>query len=139
MCFAIVIIWHCPFCSFPFLLLSFKSTTRKSGISLALEKRKKKKNIRLEKFVDCFTGSRNAIKLAASGGNSAAAVAASAHPPVLWSSRRKPGKSFHPFDTCSRRFPANMICVKMYLDERFCLFDSLTVCIPARDKSALRF
>ncbi|KAG7205539.1 hypothetical protein KM043_007517 [Ampulex compressa] len=36
--------------------------------------------------------SRNAVKLAASAGNPAAAVAASAHPPVLWSSRRKPGK-----------------------------------------------
>ncbi|XP_029158686.1 dual 3',5'-cyclic-AMP and -GMP phosphodiesterase 11-like isoform X1 [Nylanderia fulva] len=35
--------------------------------------------------------SRNAVKLAASGGNPAAAVAASAHPPVLWSSRRKHG------------------------------------------------
>ncbi|XP_071633561.1 dual 3',5'-cyclic-AMP and -GMP phosphodiesterase 11 isoform X2 [Temnothorax longispinosus] len=40
--------------------------------------------------------SRNAVKLAASGGNpaAAAAVAASAHPPVLWSSRRKPGLQF---------------------------------------------
>lgn len=35
-----------------------------------------------------FAGSRNAVKLAANGANPAAA-AASAHPPVLWSSRRK--------------------------------------------------
>ncbi|XP_076752726.1 dual 3',5'-cyclic-AMP and -GMP phosphodiesterase 11 isoform X3 [Xylocopa sonorina] len=35
-------------------------------------------------------GTRNAVKLAASAGNPSAAVAASAHPPVLWSSRRKP-------------------------------------------------
>ena len=43
----------------------------------------------------CFNfvlGTRNAVKLAASAGNPSAAVAASAHPPVLWSSRRKPGK-----------------------------------------------
>jgi len=40
-----------------------------------------------------LAGSRNAVKLAASGGNPAAAVPGSAHPPVLWSSRRKPGKS----------------------------------------------
>ncbi|XP_063975881.1 dual 3',5'-cyclic-AMP and -GMP phosphodiesterase 11 isoform X3 [Diachasmimorpha longicaudata] len=39
-------------------------------------------------------GSRNAVKLAASAGNpvvAAAPAAATAHPPVLWSSRRKPG------------------------------------------------
>ncbi|XP_068968084.1 dual 3',5'-cyclic-AMP and -GMP phosphodiesterase 11-like isoform X2 [Bombus flavifrons] len=40
--------------------------------------------------VHCFR-TRNAVKLAASAGNPSAAVAASAHPPVLWSSRRKPG------------------------------------------------
>ncbi|XP_076752724.1 dual 3',5'-cyclic-AMP and -GMP phosphodiesterase 11 isoform X1 [Xylocopa sonorina] len=39
--------------------------------------------------VHCFR-TRNAVKLAASAGNPSAAVAASAHPPVLWSSRRKP-------------------------------------------------
>lgn len=39
------------------------------------------------------SGTRNAVKLAASAGNPTAAVAAAAHPPVLWSSRRKPGKS----------------------------------------------
>ncbi|XP_046832807.1 dual 3',5'-cyclic-AMP and -GMP phosphodiesterase 11 isoform X1 [Vespa crabro] len=33
----------------------------------------------------------NAVKLAASGGKPSVAVASSAHPPVLWSSRRKPG------------------------------------------------
>ncbi|XP_024939186.1 dual 3',5'-cyclic-AMP and -GMP phosphodiesterase 11 isoform X3 [Cephus cinctus] len=42
-------------------------------------------------YLDAVAGSRNAVKLAASAGNPAAAVAASAHPPVLWSSRRKPG------------------------------------------------
>ncbi|XP_023290420.1 dual 3',5'-cyclic-AMP and -GMP phosphodiesterase 11 isoform X2 [Orussus abietinus] len=44
--------------------------------------------------VEDDTGSRNAAKLAATGSNPgavAAAVAAAAHPPVLWSSRRKPG------------------------------------------------
>lgn len=46
-----------------------------------------------------MAGSRKSIKLAASAGNpvlaaAAAAAAAPAHPPVLWSSRRKPGK-FH--------------------------------------------
>ncbi|XP_050476275.1 dual 3',5'-cyclic-AMP and -GMP phosphodiesterase 11-like isoform X2 [Bombus huntii] len=40
--------------------------------------------------IHCFR-TRNAVKLAASAGNPSAAVAASAHPPVLWSSRRKPG------------------------------------------------
>nr|XP_033196834.1 uncharacterized protein LOC117160284 isoform X2 [Bombus vancouverensis nearcticus] len=39
--------------------------------------------------IHCFR-TRNAVKLAASAGNPSAAVAASAHPPVLWSSRRKP-------------------------------------------------
>ncbi|XP_012059064.1 PREDICTED: uncharacterized protein LOC105622253 [Atta cephalotes] len=39
--------------------------------------------------------SRNAVKLAASGGNPSSAIAASAHPPVLWSSRRKPGSNLH--------------------------------------------
>lgn len=39
-----------------------------------------------------FAGLPNAVKLAASGGKPSVAVAASAHPPVLWSSRRKPGK-----------------------------------------------
>ncbi|XP_043516046.1 dual 3',5'-cyclic-AMP and -GMP phosphodiesterase 11-like isoform X5 [Frieseomelitta varia] len=39
--------------------------------------------------IHCFS-TRNAVKLAASAGNPSAAVAASAHPPVLWSSRRKP-------------------------------------------------
>ncbi|KZC08927.1 hypothetical protein WN55_00318 [Dufourea novaeangliae] len=44
--------------------------------------------------VHCFR-TRNAVKLAASAGNPTAALAASAHPPVLWSSRRKPGKCIH--------------------------------------------
>nr|KAF7404073.1 hypothetical protein H0235_014767 [Vespula pensylvanica] len=39
------------------------------------------------KILDGFP---NAVKLAASGGKPSVAVAASAHPPVLWSSRRKP-------------------------------------------------
>lgn len=51
---------------------------------------RKNRNIQRSKW---FAGSRNAVKLAASGGTPAAAIAASAHPPVLWSSRRKPGKS----------------------------------------------
>ncbi|CAK9810848.1 hypothetical protein ANTPLA_LOCUS6699 [Anthophora plagiata] len=44
--------------------------------------------------IHCFR-TRNTVKLAASTGNPSAAVAASAHPPVLWSSRRKPGKCMH--------------------------------------------
>lgn len=43
--------------------------------------------------IDFVSDTRNAVKLAASAGNPSAAVAASAHPPVLWSSRRKPGES----------------------------------------------
>ncbi|XP_047362344.1 dual 3',5'-cyclic-AMP and -GMP phosphodiesterase 11-like isoform X2 [Vespa velutina] len=38
-----------------------------------------------------YYGLPNAVKLAASGGKPSVAVASSAHPPVLWSSRRKPG------------------------------------------------
>ncbi|XP_026667667.1 dual 3',5'-cyclic-AMP and -GMP phosphodiesterase 11 isoform X2 [Ceratina calcarata] len=41
-----------------------------------------------------YFGTRNAVKLAASAGNPSAAVAAAAHPPVLWSSRRKPDLSY---------------------------------------------
>lgn len=107
-----------PFSVFLFsFLLPLEARLAQSGARLVVEKDKKEeeeeeedtaKNTKFEKFVDWFAGSRNAVKLAASGGNPAAAVAASAHPPVLWSSRRKPGKSFHPFDTCSRRFSANV-------------------------------
>ena len=66
------------------------------------KKRKKRKNMYriegltahgYERCFDFVLGTRNAVKLAASAGNPSAAVAASAHPPVLWSSRRKPGKS----------------------------------------------
>ncbi|XP_034186192.1 dual 3',5'-cyclic-AMP and -GMP phosphodiesterase 11 isoform X3 [Osmia lignaria lignaria] len=48
------------------------------------------KNEKGGKFEFFILGTRNAVKLAASAGNPSAAVAASAHPPVLWSSRRKP-------------------------------------------------
>lgn len=80
----------------------YYSSNRATHFHIINKKRKKTKNMYriegltahgYERCFDFVLGTRNAVKLAASAGNPSAAVAASAHPPVLWSSRRKPGKS----------------------------------------------